>query len=210
VPVSPDEILRKEFDQAMRGYDKDQVRAFLNSVAADYRAALKLGNYEAVGEEVGRILQTVNDSASALRQKATSEAEEILTKAEAESRDIRQAAQAEADNLRGQVQVEAQGLREHTDQQVRELIETAEKQVVELEAKVRKETEDKIREADARVQDLRDAEAELMDRLEQARKKVESVAKSLKTTPGPRLSSEDGKGAEALAAVEEESEPAGT
>ena len=183
MPLSPDEIQRKEFDQRTRGYDKDEVRAFLSQVAEDYRAALRLGNYEAVGEEVGRILQTVNDSAAALRTKATSEAEEIMAKAEAEARQLRDGAQEEAAKLRSQAEVEAQGLREHTNQQVKELVEEAERRVVELEANVRKETEDKIREADQRVETLRQAERDLRGRLDRARDMLSSITDQL-DTPG--------------------------
>lgn len=182
MPLSPDEIQRKEFEQGMRGYDKDQVRAFLSQVAEDYRAALRLGNYEAVGEEVGRILQTVNDSAAALRTKATSEAEEIMRKAEAEARQLRDGAQDEAAKLKSQAEVEAQGLREHTNQQVKELVEEAERRVVELEANVRKETEDKIREADQRVETLRQAERDLRGRLDRARDMLSSITDQLDTS----------------------------
>ncbi len=168
MPISPDEIQTKEFDRGTRGYDKDQVRAFLDSVASDYRAALRLGNYEAVGEEVGRILQTVNDSASALRSKATSEAEEIMANAE-----------GEAAKVKSQAEVEAQGLRDHTNQQIKELIEEAERRVVEMDAKVRKETEARIRAADQRVETLRQAERDLRGRLERAREMLTSIEDQL-------------------------------
>ncbi|MBW3594656.1 MAG: DivIVA domain-containing protein, partial [Actinobacteria bacterium] len=184
MPLSPDEIQTKEFEQAMRGYDKDQVRAFLNTVASDYRAALRLGNYEAVGEEVGRILQTVNDSAAALRQKATTEAEEILSQAEAEAKSMRDSASDDAAKLKNQAEVEAQGLREHTNQQVKELTEEAERRVVELEAQVRKDTEDRIREANERVESLRQAERDLRGRLDRARDMLAAITGELDEPSG--------------------------
>ena len=189
MPVSPDDIERKEFDQGMRGYDKDQVRAFLNEVAADYRAALRLGNYEAVGEEVGRILQTVNDSAAALRSKATSEAEEILARAEADARQLKDGAQEDATKLRNQAEVEARGLREHTDQQVKELVDEAEKRV-----------QDMIREADQRVETLRQAERDLRGRLDRAREMLTSISDQLDAT-------QDSPETESVA-LEQEGEPA--
>ena len=179
MPLSPDEINSKEFDQGMRGYDRDQVRAFLNTVASDYRAALRLGNYEAVGEEVGRILQTVNDSAAALRSKATSEAEEILAAAEAQAKQTRDAAQEDAAKLKSRAEVEAQALRDNTNQQVKELVEEAERKVVEMDAQVRKETEDRIRAADQRVETLRQAERDLRGRLERAREMLTSIEAQL-------------------------------
>jgi DivIVA domain-containing protein len=38
VPFTPEEIDSKEFLITLRGYDKDEVKAFLKAVAADYRA----------------------------------------------------------------------------------------------------------------------------------------------------------------------------
>lgn len=207
MPLSPDEIQNKEFDQAMRGYEKEQVRAFLNTVSSDYRAALRLGNYEAVGEEVGRILQTVNDSAAALRQKATSEAEEILSQAEAEAKSMRDSAAGDAAKLKNQAEVEAQGLRDHTNQQVKELTQEAERRVVELEAQVRKETEERIREADQRVEMLRQAERDLRGRLDRAKEMLASITDQLDESSGDRAPAPETESV-SLPASDEESEPA--
>jgi len=207
LPLSPDDIQNKEFDQAMRGYEKEQVRAFLNTVASDYRSALRLGNYEAVGEEVGRILQTVNDSAAALRKKATAEAEEILNQAEAEARSMRHSATEEAAKLKNQAEVEARGLRDHTNQQVKELAQDAERRVVELEAQVRKETEERIREADQRVETLRQAERDLRGRLDRAKEMLGSITDQLdepESAVAPPTESVP------LPAADEEAEPAKT
>src|SRR5712664_3421493 len=38
VPLSPEEIESRDFLVDLRGYDKEQVHAFLKEVAADYRA----------------------------------------------------------------------------------------------------------------------------------------------------------------------------
>jgi DivIVA domain-containing protein len=38
MPLHPDEIEHKRFVVAFRGYDRDEVAAFLRAVAADYRA----------------------------------------------------------------------------------------------------------------------------------------------------------------------------
>ena len=204
MPLSPEEVQRQEFDQSKHGYDRDQVRRFLNTVASDYRSALAESNYEAVGDEVGKILQTVNDSAAALRAKAASEAEEILAQAASEASKVRQGAQSDADRLRSEAEAETQALRERTDQQVRVLVTEAEQRVVELEAKVRKETEDRIREADKRVDSLKQAERDLIGRLDRAREMLESVTAPL------RDDSDDTTPATESVALEtgEESEPA--
>ena len=41
MPLHPDEIEHKRFLVAFRGYDRDEVAAFLRAVAADYRALLQ-------------------------------------------------------------------------------------------------------------------------------------------------------------------------
>lgn len=206
MPLSPDEIQNQEFEQAMRGYEKEQVRAFLNTVASDYRAALRLGNYEAVGEEVGRILQTVNDSAAALRKKATSEADEILAQAEAAAKSMRDTAAEDAAKLKNQAEVEAQGLRDHTAQQMKELTQDAERRVVELEAQVRKDTEERMREADQRVEVLRQAERDLRGRLDRAKEMLASITDQLDDGAGGRGAPETE--AVSLPSSEEEAEPA--
>ena len=208
MPLSPDEVQSQEFAQAKQGYDKNQVRSFLNTVAEDYRAALRLGNYEAVGEEVGKILQTVNDSAAALRAKATAEAEDIMAQAEAASTEMRETASAEAAKLKNQAEVETKALRDHTDQQVKNLVAEAEQRVVEMEAKVRKETEERIRVTDQRVEELRAVERDLRGRLDRAREMLESVTERL----GDGSSSNGSAPETEAVALEtgEESEPAST
>ncbi len=41
MPLSPDDIERRQFLPALRGYDRDQVDAFLTEVAEDYRSLLR-------------------------------------------------------------------------------------------------------------------------------------------------------------------------
>ena len=41
MPFSPEEIESKEFLITLRGYDKDEVQAFLRAVAADYRGIVE-------------------------------------------------------------------------------------------------------------------------------------------------------------------------
>jgi len=50
VPLSPDEIASKEFSEAASGYDKDEVRSFLNAVASAYRDASGSGATEEGGD----------------------------------------------------------------------------------------------------------------------------------------------------------------
>jgi DivIVA domain-containing protein len=74
VPFSPEEIESKEFLITLRGYDKDEVQAFLRAVAADYRsladssrtsAPVTTSNpFESLGEEVGTVLKVARESAN--------------------------------------------------------------------------------------------------------------------------------------------------
>ena len=179
MPLHPDEIQNKEFDQAMRGYDKDQVRAFLETVASEHRDLQQAGNYEAVGAEVGRILQTVNDSAAALRAKADAEAEEILSKAETEAREMRDGAQGEVTKLKEAAEAEAQRLRDEANREVKELVQNAQRRAEELEATVRRETEEQTRDANQRLDTLRQAERDLRGRLDRAKAMLSSITDQL-------------------------------
>ncbi|MBW3651939.1 MAG: DivIVA domain-containing protein, partial [Actinobacteria bacterium] len=89
MPLSPDDIERKHFLAALRGYDREQVDAFLTEVAEDYRTLLRKLQLFAerkdgasqklddplfgVGERVERVLRTAVQSAKEIRAGAEEE-----------------------------------------------------------------------------------------------------------------------------------------
>lgn len=128
MPFAPHEIENKRFVVALRGYQTDEVDAFLRAVAADYRAALEKTENDglkagAIAAEVDRLMQTPREQAereaaelraraqeqvAELRKAATAHLQEERTKAEAEIAALREAALREAAEIRAAAFYEAE------------------------------------------------------------------------------------------------------
>jgi DivIVA domain-containing protein len=169
VPFSPEEIESKEFLITLRGYDKDEVNAFLRAVAADYRSALSRqgtdvavpsSSYEALGAEISTVLSTAKQSAETIRRRAEDDATELRRRAEEESRSLREAASRAA----------------------KRLTEEAERHSIEVRASAEREASDRLRESARRVERLQATETKVRQRLfsleatlKQIRQELEAV-----------------------------------
>ena len=109
MPMTSEEIASKEFLVGLRGYDKDEVRSFLKSVAGEFEAASApppAPPAEAaapepapsamadLGGQIEAILATANQEASKLRAEAEADAARIRSEADT----YRQTTRDEADN----------------------------------------------------------------------------------------------------------------
>lgn len=167
MPFSPEEIESKEFLITLRGYDKDEVQAFLRAVAADYRsladssrssAPVTASNpFESLGEEVGTVLKVARESANQLRQKAEDEAAAARRRAEEESAALRNAASAAA----------------------KRLTEEAERHAIEVRAAAEREAGDRLRETARRVERLQATETKLRQRLYSLEMMLQSMRQEL-------------------------------
>ena len=170
MPFSPEEIESKEFLITLRGYDKDEVQAFLRAVAADYRsiadsskgggmaAPVSTSNpFESLGEEVGTVLKVARESANALRQKAEDEAAAARRRAEEESAALRNAASSAA----------------------KRLTEEAERHAIEVRAAAEREAGDRLRETARRVERLQGTETKLRQRLYSLEMMLQSMRQEL-------------------------------
>jgi cell division initiation protein len=167
VPFSPEEIESKEFLITLRGYDKDEVQAFLRAVAADYRSLADTSRapvpvstsnpFESLGEEVGTVLKVARESANALRQKAEDEAGAARRRAEEESAALRNAASAAA----------------------KRLTEEAERHAIEVRAAAEREAGDRLRETARRVERLQATETKLRQRLYSLEMMLQSMRQEL-------------------------------
>ncbi|HZT64171.1 MAG TPA: DivIVA domain-containing protein [Acidimicrobiales bacterium] len=113
--ITPEEIEHKQFMPAVRGYDREEVDAFLRAVAADLRrltgeleqaseraSAVERDSYDRLGTEVANILRSARDAADATTEEARHAAERTLGEAAEEADRIRREAQAEAERLRAE------------------------------------------------------------------------------------------------------------
>ena len=143
MPFTPEEIESKEFLITLRGYDKDEVKAFLKAVSADYRAALDSAApaaeapssaYEALGRDIGQVLQTAKQSADQLRKKAEEDATSMRRRAEEEANSLREAASKAAQRLREEAERHAIQVRAEADRDARERTSGAARRVEKLQS----------------------------------------------------------------------------
>jgi DivIVA domain-containing protein len=92
---SPEEIATKEFITSLRGYDTDEVRAFLKVIADDYRRVLH-GVVEAeveaasdTGLELKELLDQARADAERLKAETEKERRAVLAAAAKEAADLR-------------------------------------------------------------------------------------------------------------------------
>lgn len=107
MPFSPEDIERKEFLVALRGFDKDEVSTFLRAVAADYRelkeaadaaSALPTDTFTDVGGQVAGVLRAAAEAANEIKEQAERDARQIRAEAEDHARDIIAQAHREAES----------------------------------------------------------------------------------------------------------------
>jgi DivIVA domain-containing protein len=168
VPFTPEEIDSKEFLITLRGYDKDEVKAFLKAVAADYRAAVDSaapppeapGNaYEALGKDIGQVLQVAKQSADHLKKKAEEEATSMRRRAEEEANTLRDAASGAANRL----------------------TQEAERHAVQVRAEAERDASERTTDANRRVEKLQSAESKLRQRLYALEMMLQSMRQELES-----------------------------
>lgn len=131
--ATPDQIRRREFVATRKGYDPDQVRAYLEQLAdqvthletllaeARRKAETAVAAPSPKADEYERATRRI---AEAIRS-ADESAERILTEARAEAGAMLDAARAEADRLRAEAQATADAALGAVEQTVRETREVA-------------------------------------------------------------------------------------
>ncbi|MEA2476300.1 MAG: hypothetical protein QOF16_728 [Actinomycetota bacterium] len=165
MPFTPEEIENKEFLITLRGYDKDEVQAFLRAVAEDFRGlsttvreSPTAGNaFEALGQEVSSVLQVAKESATNLKRKA----------------------EEEATTARKRAEEEANTLREAASQAARRLTSEAQKHATEVRASAQREADERLRDMARRVERLQSTESKLRQRLYALEMMLQSMRQDL-------------------------------
>ena len=133
--ITPIEIRQKEFERHFRGYDKDEVNAFLHTLSQAWERLLQENreksaklkqaekDIEKVREVEGslfRTLKTAEDTSSEIVDKAQRAAEEIRQETERRQQEIINNAHAQADtivaNAEAQAEAIVRGVRERVEQ----------------------------------------------------------------------------------------------
>jgi DivIVA domain-containing protein len=126
VPFAPHEIENKRFVVALRGYQTDEVDAFLRAVAADYRAALEAARN---GNQSADLVADIERVLGSSREAAEREAAEMRAAAERDAAEIRAAVESEAEACYAEIARQAAELQE-IEQRVRDQLYALERSVL--------------------------------------------------------------------------------
>jgi DivIVA domain-containing protein len=187
--LSPEELENAGFSTSLRGYDRDEVDAYLRSVAAELRESQKQRSeklYETLGEEMGSLLQHARDSA-----------DEMTSQAQADAARVRDEAAADAARTREEAAADGRAIRDEATHQASEIRAAAERDAAQ-----------RIGEAEMRVAELEDIEAQARERIQTMRAELEALSERLRpleSRPGPPASSDSIAAAEPEANVRDES-----
>lgn len=136
VLISAEQIRRREFVTIRRGYDPDQVRAYLEQLAdqielmrvllreAQAETAIRTTSqprqdpYEQLGERVASVIREADHVAETIRGEAHSDAEQVTREARADADRIRTDAQSKAEEARARADAAMRTARREADRTI--------------------------------------------------------------------------------------------
>ncbi|MGH2699592.1 MAG: DivIVA domain-containing protein [Actinomycetota bacterium] len=133
--LTPEDIETASFTIAIRGYDKQEVEAFLADTADLVRALTDAsGNaYVDLGEEMGELLQHARNSADQMTAQAQEEVTALRAQIDAEIADKRREADEYVRRSNEDISSEVKRLRQGAEEQARAIIEDAQQRIVTLQ-----------------------------------------------------------------------------
>jgi DivIVA domain-containing protein len=203
-PASPASVAEAGFGTSRRGYNTDEVRAFLTSVAAEMsrlkererqleaelraaRAAPERTELDddtvatLLGEETLRVLQTARESASQIKVRAEETAARTMREAHDDANRLRQEAQIEAARRRHDAQSEAEAEVALAKQQGREMVNEARA----YRERVLADLERRTKLARQHIEELAHGRDRLIQVFERARLVAVDVTSDLDSFAGP-------------------------
>jgi cell division initiation protein len=120
----PEYVESREFSTSLRGYDKEEVDAFLSTLAAEIREYQRASSeqlYQNLGEEMGALLQHAKDSGDAMRKEAEEDAAAARHAAETDAQRTRADAEHKASETRAAAEADATERIKEAEERVREL-----------------------------------------------------------------------------------------
>ena len=204
-PASPASVAEAGFSTSRRGYNTDEVRAFLTSVAAEMRrlkererqleAELRAARESAparaelddetvanlLGEETLRVLQTARESAQQIKIRAEETAARSMREAHDDANRLRQEAEIEAARRRHDAQSEAEAEVAVAKQQGREMVNEARA----YRERVLADLERRTKLARQHIEELAHGRDRLLQVFERARLVAVDVTSDLQSFAGP-------------------------
>ncbi|HVM33728.1 MAG TPA: DivIVA domain-containing protein [Actinomycetota bacterium] len=176
--ITPESFENRTFTTKLRGYDPDEVNEFVAEVAAMLRDHKKHADraYQAVGEEMGEMLQQARDRADSMIASAESKAADTIATANTAAEETRRAAEEAAAAARAGAEEDAARLRADAERAAAETRRTAEEDATRLRtdaanaaeetrSNAQRDAEDRTARADERVRLLESRENEARDRI---------------------------------------------
>jgi DivIVA domain-containing protein len=168
--LAPDDVARHTFGSVRRGFDPDEVRSYLESLAAalrgvgdrerqlleeladaEHRAANPVLDEHtlttALGTETARVLHSAHEVAAEMKAKSEAEADRLLTDAREEIERNRSETEAGLAEQTEAAKQAADELKDRTSQQVATALESARRDADDLVAQAREECREMVEEA---------------------------------------------------------------
>ena len=192
-PLSPDAIAQRTFGQRLRGYNPEEVGAFLDEVAGSVREMksrsdalhsrlLELGNrdltteFDLISQDVGRILQDAREAAEGMRKRAAVDAASLLEEARTTSVELRTDAWMAAEKLLQDSTKEAAAVLQAAERDSLVITSEAEREAHRRQTATRRESEETIRAAKLEAERvLLDARSRSDELILDASRKVENA-----------------------------------
>ena len=170
--LTPDQLENVSFTTTLRGYDRDEVDAFIKNVQVALKEAERQRSerlYAHMGEEIGNLLQHAKDSAEEMQKEAEADAARMRADAETDAARTRDEAQADAHTMRADAQADAKNMRAEAESDAASTRTTANEDAAR-----------RTKEADDRVAELEAEEAEARNRIQTLRAQLEEIAGHLR------------------------------
>ena len=198
--IDADAVARKTFSSSFRGYDTDEVRAFLLALAEEVRAVNEHMSWLHVqlvaaeeratahveldedrltallGEETTRVLASAREAAAAIRSRAESDAERVLSQASEQATAMRSDAMAEAIRHRERAETAAMAEVEAAKAHGRQLITDAQA----LRERVLADLSRRRNAGRAQIEQLREGRDRLLGAYEVVQRTVDHAVEQLR------------------------------
>jgi DivIVA domain-containing protein len=135
--IQPDDVAQQDFIVAPEGYDREEVRNFLEIIANEHRALRQqieelrqqLSEEGAVGPEVALVLESAKGAAEEAVRLASKEAEELRGRAEDDAERLRRATIEASDRVRDEADTYAFETRAEADREARRRVDETNAQI---------------------------------------------------------------------------------
>ncbi|MBX3315193.1 MAG: DivIVA domain-containing protein [Actinobacteria bacterium] len=216
-PIDPDAVAQHAFTKGRKGYDTDEVRAYLVGLASEIRDQQRIhddlsrrlteverraADPKELDEEA--VTQLLGEETARVLGDARKAATEIRTKAEDESKAVREAADAEAAEARASADQYAESVRTLADEGEARIRADAEAYAADLRTTAERETTEQRVDADAYATEVRDtADREVAEQRTAADLEVGNLTQQAESVLAERTAEAETAAAAIRAAAEE-------